>query len=175
MDTEVAGSRGKRRRLWVAGGVGAVLVVGVLAGLVADRSRSGTATGGTATGGTATGRIEFQCNDQTFWFDTNETKTYEEIDNKDQVATFNFLRNYCRLQTPYYTDTGGFVDYLKNAIDIGSKEFWISDEAGMTCEFGFGGNGAKASGFFLDRCKATTMATVRHVLRIGIYYTWGKG
>jgi len=165
MDSEVTGSKGKRRRLWVAGGVGAVLVVGVLAGLVADRSRSGTATG----------RIEFQCDSQTFWFDTNETKTYEEIDNKDQVATFNFLRRYCQLQQPYYTDTGGFVDYLKNAIDIGSKEFWISDEAGMTCEFGFGGNGAKASGFFLDRCKATTMATVRHVLRIGIYYTWGKG
>ena len=162
MDSEVTGSKGKRRRLWVAGGVGAVLVVGVLAGLVADRSRSGTATG----------RIQFECNLQTFWFDTNETKTYEEIDNKDQVATFNYLTRFCQLQKLYYTEPR-FVDYLKNAIDIGSKEFWISDEAGMTCQFGFGGNGAKENGFFLDRCKATPMATVRHVLRIGIYLSKG--
>ena len=71
MDSEVTGSKGKRRRLWVAGGVGAVVVVGVLAGLVANGSRSGSASD----------IVQFTSSGQRFWFNKTEQRKYGDIEN----------------------------------------------------------------------------------------------
>jgi hypothetical protein len=123
MDSEVTGSKGKRRRLWVAGGVGAVLVVGVLAGLAANGSRSGSASD----------IISFTCSGQTFWFNNAEEKRYGDIENKaDKLVNAEFLKSKCNLGE-VHSDTGNFAEFLYRYTPAPS--FWVFDDAGKRCEF----------------------------------------
>ena len=150
MDSEVAGSGGKRRRLWVAGGVGAVLVVGVLAGLMANGSRSGNASD----------IISFTCSGQMFWFDKTVMKKYGDIENKDdKLVTADFLKSKC---PPGNTFTGSpeFADYVNSGHTI----WWVFDTGGKTCSFL---PGSKLKSFKLNDCTSTDKSREHRVLKEG--------
>ena len=154
MDSEVVGSRGKRRRLWVVGGVGAVLVVGVLAGLVANGSRSGSASD----------IITFECSGQTFWFNKTEKKRYGDIDNKkDKLAEAVFLKTKCPMGQSF-SGSREFLDFLTEQDgDFTSKKFWMLDGDGKTCKITPSAINDKT--FFLDSCDVTSKTDEWYVLR----------
>ena len=129
MDSEVTGGKGKRRRLWVAGGVGAVLMVGVMAGLVANASRSGSASD----------IITFACSGQTYWFDKTEKKRYGDIENKaDKLVNAEFLKSKCNLGE-VHSDTENFAEFLYRYFNtyIDDPFFWVFNDDRKACEFAY--------------------------------------
>ena len=150
MDSEVTGSKGKRRRLWVAGGVGAVLVVGVLAGLVANGSRSGSASD----------IVQFTCSGQRFWFNKTEQKKYGDIENKqDKLVTADFLREKCNWDKHYGQEFYKFLKWTFN----GYVEFWVLDDKGRMCIFQPGPE--YETSFFMSYCYAASKLDEYYVLR----------
>jgi hypothetical protein len=149
MDSEVAGSGGKRRRLWVAGGVGAVLMVGVLAGLVANASRSGSASD----------IITFACSGQTYWFDKTEKKRYGDIENKqDKLETAYVLKSKCRYGEAIYDQE--FNKFLSWTFD-GFADFWVLNGDGERCTF----RPANLDSFFISVCEPVSRLDEYYVLR----------
>ena len=152
MDSEVTGSKGKRRRLWVAGGVGAVLVVGVLAGLAANGSRSGNASD----------IISFTCSGQTFWFDKTVTKMYGDIENKaDKLVNAEDLKSECNPGVEYF-DSRKFYDFLWETGNY--TGFWVLDEDGKRCEFAYVSY-PKEPSFKLLSCDTGSKTDELYVLR----------
>jgi len=152
MDSEVTGSKGKRRRLWVAGGVGAVLVVGVLAGLAANGSRSGNASD----------IISFTCSGQTFWFDKTVTKMYGDIENKaDKLVNAEDLKSECNPGVEYF-DSRKFYDFLWETGNY--TGFWVLDEDGKRCTFSWVSNESGRS-YKLNFCYRENRTDELYVLR----------
>ena len=156
MDSEVTGSKGKRRRLWVAGGVGAVSVVGVLAGLAANGSRSGNASD----------IISFTCSGQTFWFDMTVTKKYGDIeDKKDKLVEAAFLKSKCNLGE-VHSDTKNFAEFLYRYFNTYFDDafFWVFDDDGKRCEFAYVSY-PKEPSFKLLSCDTGSKTDELYVLR----------
>ena len=152
MDSEVTGGKGKRRRLWVAGGVGAVLMVGVMAGLVANASRSGSASD----------IITFACSGQTYWFDKTEKKRYGDIENKaDKLVNAEDLKSECNPGVEYF-DSRKFSDFLwETGYYTG---FWVLDEDGKRCTFSWVSN-VSGRPYKLNSCYIESRTDELYVLR----------